>query len=121
LKLQTVESAQPVVISENRTKPDFSDVSVVLTSPELELAPGKAVSHSFEMFAGPKKKELLSTLSATSIVFDNEGSGFFLFLWNLFLVESIAEFMLWLLKSLHGLGVGYGIAIIMLTAVVRGA
>lgn len=119
LKARTVESAQPVVIVEHRTKKDFSDVSVELTSPVLELPPGGTVSHSYEMFAGPKKKELLASLSATSIVFDNEGSGFFLFLWNLFQIEAIAEFMLFLLKSLHGLGVGYGVAIIMLTAVVR--
>lgn len=121
LKTRTIESAEPVVIAEHRTKKDYSDVSVLLASPELNLAPGGMVSHSYEMFAGPKKKELLASISATSIVFDNEGSGFFLFLWNLFQVEAIAEFMLWLLKSLHGLGVGYGIAIIMLTAVVRGA
>lgn len=121
LKARTIESAQPVVIAEHRTKIDYSDVSVELTSPALEIPPGGSVSNSFEMFAGPKKKELLASLSATSIVFDNEGSGFFLFLWNLFQIETIAEFMLFLLKSLHGLGVGYGIAIIMLTAVVRGA
>lgn len=121
LKARTVESAQPVVITEHRTHKDYSDVSVELKSPALKLPPGGSISNGFEMFAGPKKKELLAAMSATSIVFDNEGSGFFLFLWNLFQVETIAEFMLWLLKSLHSLGVGYGIAIIMLTAVVRGA
>lgn len=121
LKTPSILWAQPIVVSENRRKPDHSDVSVVINSPEMTLGAGEIASQTFEMFAGPKKKELLSALSATSIVFDSEGSGFFLFLWNLFQVETISEFMLWLLKTFHSLGMGYGLAIIMLTAVVRGA
>lgn len=101
-----VESAKAVVANQDPKKPDRSDVSVEMNSPSIEV-PGKGeVTHEYTLFAGPKRKELISQISAMAVM----DYGWF---------DSICRGMIWLLNSFHSLGLSYGIAIICLTVLVR--
>jgi YidC/Oxa1 family membrane protein insertase len=92
---------------------DKSDVTVEMTSVDLQLPaakngqPGKAVSHSFRIFAGPKRDDVLPP--GTNHVID---FGMF---------HLISRPMLGLLKFFHALFGSWGIAIMCLTVCVRGA
>ncbi|MFQ5731938.1 MAG: membrane protein insertase YidC [Planctomycetaceae bacterium] len=112
LKASYVASTKPEVIAKPANHPKYADISVLLTSQEYTLAPaggkGASISHEYTLFAGPKRKELLEPYSATGII-DYGWFGF------------IARGMLWLLNFFHGLGAPYWLAIILLTACVRGA
>ncbi len=105
----TVVSSQAQLIRPALEK-QFSDISVVLNSAMTLNASGTAddrATHSYLLFAGPKRQELLAGVSADSIV----DFGY---------VNVIAQAMLWMLNTFHWLGASYGVAIILLTVVVRG-
>jgi YidC/Oxa1 family membrane protein insertase len=90
-----------------------SEISVELTSADLQLAKAKAagdadrVTHSYQFFAGPKRDDVLPPGSEKVIDFG-------MFHW-------ISRPMLALLKVFHKLFGSWGIAIICLTIVVRSA
>lgn len=100
------------VVAEKAANPKHSDVSVELYSQPLKLAPhgaeGFAVTHKYVLYAGPKRKQLLEAYQAEEII----QYGWF---------GVIARGMLWLLNLFHRIGLPYGLAIILLTFVVRGA
>ena len=110
-----IDSAQAEVI-ERAANEKHSDISVLLTSKELTLGAsgdkGASVSHDYTLFTGPKRKELLEPYAATDLI-DYGWLG------NLF--GFIARGMLWLLNFFNGLGAPYWLAIILMTACVRGA
>ncbi|WP_010581767.1 membrane protein insertase YidC [Schlesneria paludicola] len=101
-----LEFTKAVVASENREKPEYSDVSVELKSKVITVPANGEVTHEYTLFAGPKRKELIGRLSAMAVM----DYGWF---------DSICRGMVWLLNMFHGLGLSYGIAIICLTALVR--
>ena len=72
------------------------------------LEPGQTFSHSYEIFAGPKRPPLLDQYGLIDTVF------YGWFWWA-------AKPMLWLLHFFHGIVRNYGLAIIMLTVLVRGS
>lgn len=90
-----------------------SEVSVVLTSEDLDLQPAKdkagkdAVTHSYKLFAGPKRDDVLPS-GADKIV----DYGWF---------HWISRPMLSLLKGFYRVFGNWGVAIICLTVLVRGA
>jgi YidC/Oxa1 family membrane protein insertase len=90
-----------------------SEIGVLLTSVDVELAAaadtdGKdAATHSYRLFAGPKRDDVLPSGTAKLIDYG----------W----LEMICRPMLALLKAFHALAGSWGIAIICLTVVVRGA
>ncbi|MGQ0634408.1 MAG: membrane protein insertase YidC [Planctomycetaceae bacterium] len=90
-----------------------TDISVEVTSVDLELAPrndaaGKhSIKHTWNLFAGPKRDDVLPP--GTDQVIDY---GWFAF---------ISRPLLQLLKIFHAVTGSWGIAIICLTIVVRGA
>jgi YidC/Oxa1 family membrane protein insertase len=110
-KSPTVAAAQAEVISSGKKK-EFADVSVVLTSTPRKLAPAGAAEEAdrftdhYVLFAGPKREELLTALQAEATL----DYGWF---------APLVRIMLWILNSLQGIGLGYGLAIIGLTCVVR--
>lgn len=106
LKEPYIDSARPVVV-EKAPEPKRTDISVALTSEPIELEPGASVTHSYSLFAGPKRQDILDTFQAGTI----GDFGWF---------SGVSRGMLWLMNHLHSWGVPYGIAIIMLTIVVRG-
>lgn len=100
-----VDSSKAVIAFEDKTKADYSDVSVELTS-SMKVAANSETSHEYTMFAGPKRKELMSQLSAIGIM----DYGWF---------DPICRAMVWVLNMFHSLGLSYGLAIICLTVLVR--
>ena len=92
-----------------QSQADRSDISVKMTSKEVALQPGGEVKHDFTLYVGPKRRELLDPYQATQII-DYGMFGF------------VSKAMVALLLFLHNtLAVPYGIAIIILTVVVRGS
>jgi YidC/Oxa1 family membrane protein insertase len=110
LKSPTIDTSQAEVIKEG-PKPEFADVSVTLNSVPRTLAPRDDVAASsltdeFVLFAGPKRPDLLKSLKAEPVL------DYGMFGW-------LVVLMLWILDSLHAVGVNYGLAIVGLTCVVR--
>ncbi|MCH7990208.1 MAG: membrane protein insertase YidC, partial [Planctomycetes bacterium] len=104
------EFSRPFLVERNEKKDIQSDISVTLTSRELELRAKGTVTHSYFLFAGPKRKALLEPLGAADVV----DLGFF---------GIVSKVMLGILTFLHdylfNFKSGYGFAIIGLTILVR--
>ena len=89
-----------------------TDVSFRLISKPIELEPGAAIEHKYELFAGPKKPALLD-----QYVNGNANLGELVYYgW----FGWVARPMLGLLHLFYGFVHNYGIAIVMLTVLVRG-
>ena len=89
-----------------------ADVSVVLSSREIPVPAAKdntagSIKHSFELYTGPKRDELVTPLGAHQVI-DYGWFGF------------VSRPMLAMLKFFYLMFGNYGIAIICLTVVVRG-
>jgi YidC/Oxa1 family membrane protein insertase len=107
IKNPYVSLAQPMLIDET-AKPKFSDVSVMLTSTTFNLKPGEEATHSYTLFAGPKRDALLEPIGATDVI----EYGWF---------GVVSKLMLSMMKFMHDvLYLPYGFAIIFLTIIVRG-
>ena len=74
LKNQYTEFARPFLIKRNRKKENHSDISLILSSRELDIAANEKVSHSYFLYAGPKRHVLLEPLGAAEVV-DYSGFG----------------------------------------------
>lgn len=87
-----------------------NDLSVVLTSTDIKLAPASdsasSVMHSYLLFAGPKRDEMLAGLRGEQVI----NYGWFGF---------VSRPMLSVMNFFYGLFGSYGWAIICLTVVVR--
>ncbi len=103
------ESAKPQLIKQEKTE-THSDISVQLTSTPLTIpADGEPVSHSFALFTGPKRKQLLA--SAPFHAEESLDLGWF---------SAISKGMLAILKFFHNtMSFHYAFAIISLTVLVR--
>lgn len=102
-------SIEAVLISRSLKDESQSSVTVQINSIEMDLAPGAEETHGYALYTGPKRESLLGPpLKATEIM----DFGFF---------GPVAKLMLWLLNTLHGIGLSYGFAIIGLTIMVRGS
>ncbi len=96
----------PVVVDEAENK-QHSDISFEMVSQDLIIPAETGVKHDLTLYFGPKRTELLLPYQADGII----DHGWF---------AVIANTMTWLVKTFHAWGVPYGIAIIMLTVIVRG-
>ncbi len=112
-KSPTVALSQAEVLKLGRTDAQ-ADISLILQSPSLAIpaagAPnnGDEVAHTYSLFALPKRKALLAALQAEPVL----DYGWF---------QPIVELMLWIFSTLHDyLGFSYGLAIILLTIIIRG-
>lgn len=100
---------RPELLYLDRAKPDRSDLSLVMESPELNIPSQKTIINEFQAFFGPKRPALLNALNAEAIIH----LGWF---------APVAKIMLLILGFFHAsLGLPYALAIIALTVVVRGA
>ncbi|MFM7136905.1 MAG: YidC/Oxa1 family insertase periplasmic-domain containing protein [Planctomycetota bacterium] len=89
------------------------NVTPRIVSQEVALEPGKPVRHRYSIFAGPKQPELLRRFGAAGAGMDD------LVYYGWF--GWVARPMIALLHGLHAVIGNYGIAIILLTVLVRGA
>ncbi len=86
----------------------ITDTSFRLRSTVKELEPGASLSHEFSIFAGPKRPPLLEHYELGELVY----YGWF---------SVCARPMVAIVHFFHGIVRNYGLAIIMLTVLVRGA
>jgi YidC/Oxa1 family membrane protein insertase len=106
LTQRTIAASQAEIVRTLR-KPEHSDLSVLVTSVERNLPAGGSSTDDYLLFAGPKRELLLNQLGAADVL----DYGWF---------APLVKLMLSLLGMFHSLGLGYGVAIIGLTCLVRG-
>lgn len=80
--------------------------------PEVVLAPGQSVERWFDLFAGPKEYRTLDRLGS---VYDNEVDRVMGFGWFGFFAKGLLLSM----NGLHGLGLSYGLAIVVITIIIK--
>ncbi len=96
----------------DKTEKKLTDVSFRMISKPFPLAPGAAIEHEYEIFAGPKKPALLDQyVNGDANLGELVYYGWF---------GWVAKPMLALLHTFYRLVHNYGIAIVMLTVLVRG-
>ena len=106
---------RPIVVGEppGQARKKLVNVTPRLVSQELSLEPGQPLRHGYTIFAGPKQPELLGRFGAAGAsMSDLVYYGWF---------GWVARPMIALLHGLHAVIGNYGIAIILLTVLVRGA
>jgi YidC/Oxa1 family membrane protein insertase len=106
---------RPIAVAEPpaAARKKLVDVTPRLVSQEIVLAAGAATTHRYEIFAGPKKPDLLGQFGVAGAAMDD------LVYYGWF--GWVARPLIALLHGLHAVIGNYGIAIILLTVMVRGA
>jgi YidC/Oxa1 family membrane protein insertase len=98
--------------------PTFGNVTTRMTRLPIELAAGAKHADVYRLFLGPKRPHLLAEYKAAN---DPNYSLADLVYYGLALFGAVARMMLVILHFFYGIVGNYGIAIIMLTVLVRGA
>ncbi|MCA9076506.1 MAG: membrane protein insertase YidC [Planctomycetaceae bacterium] len=107
LQSRFFKEARPIVVTKDPKRDAWSDVSVQLRSEPFTITPGEPLKHEFHLFFGPKRSDLLQPLGAGGV----KTFGWF---------RVISRGMLSILHFFHDtLMAPYGLAIILLTVVVR--
>ena len=114
----TVEAIIAGTAPPPRTDQRYTNVTSRLTRRPLELAAGATHPESYRVFLGPKRPSLLAQYHAAG---DPNHSLRDIVYYGLALFAAVARFMLWILHGFYALVDNYGIAVIMLTVLVRGA
>ena len=102
-------AAARLIGEEDELRRSRSDVTFMLDSEQRVLQPGETWSQQFTIFAGPKQPDLLAKYDLEETV---------VYGWSIIAV--VAKPMQWFLHWIYGFVGNYGIAIILLTVVVRG-
>ena len=93
----------------------YANVTCRLISHETKLAAGETLEHSYDIFTGPKRPNLLANYHASEST--QYGLGDLMYYgW----FSPVSKAMLGILHFFYGIVGNYGIAIIMLTVMVRG-
>jgi len=111
----TLEEVRPLVVGDvpPAARRKLVDVTCRLVSREIPLAPGTPVVHRYRIFAGPKRPELLAAFGADGARMDD------LVYYGWF--GWVARPMIAILHAIHAVIGNYGLAILLLTVIVRGA
>ncbi|MGD9632056.1 MAG: membrane protein insertase YidC [Pirellulales bacterium] len=96
----------------------FTNVSCRLTRKQAYLAPGQTQQDSYQIFVGPKRPELLAQYKAAG---DPDYSLRDIIYYGMWPFSAVARGMLTILHFFYSIIGNFGIAIIMLTVLVRGA
>ncbi|NBW87694.1 MAG: membrane protein insertase YidC, partial [Planctomycetia bacterium] len=107
--------ARPLVVGDvpSAARKKLVDVTSRVVSRDLSLSPGRPIRHRYEIFAGPKQPELLRGFGADGAGMDD------LVYYGWF--GWVARPMIAILHALHAVIGNYGLAILLLTVMVRGA
>ncbi|MFM8379312.1 MAG: YidC/Oxa1 family insertase periplasmic-domain containing protein, partial [Planctomycetia bacterium] len=110
-----LEEVRPLVVGDvpPAARRKLVDVTCRLVSRPLTLAADVPAVHRYEIFAGPKRPELLASFGAEGARMDDL-VYFGWFGW-------VARPMIAILHAIHAVIGNYGLAILLLTAIVRGA
>jgi YidC/Oxa1 family membrane protein insertase len=113
------ESVAPIVVPPaDIREPTFANTTVRLTRLPIELAAGGKHNESYRVFLGPKRPQLLAKYYAGGNE-DYSLADILYYGWPIF--GAVARVMLVILHFFHGIVGNYGIAIVMLTVLVRAA
>jgi len=110
-----IAAVNPVLLGPKPEDGRLANVTARLISESYTLEPGESLKHRYEVFVGPKRPELLEEYKA-------EGNpeytlrDFVYYGW----FGAVSQFMVGILHVFYGWVGNYGIAIIMLTVLVRG-
>ena len=106
---------QPIVVGDppSAGRKKLVNVTPRMVSQDLTVKPGEPLRHRYQLFAGPKQPELLRQFGAGGARMEDL-IYYGWFAW-------VARPMIALLHGLHAVVRNYGIAIILLTVLVRGA
>lgn len=108
--LSKVQPLRVGMVPEDKTRRKLINTSVRLISETMELTPEHpSFKHEYVFFAGPKSPELLAQYGLDELIYYG---------WPIWGV--VARMMLKLLHLFHSIVGNYGLAIIMLTVLVRG-
>jgi YidC/Oxa1 family membrane protein insertase len=103
-------SSQPLRVGTVDTNhPNLTNISFRVTSLLKELKPGQEISHKFEIFTGPKRPPLLDKYGLSELIY----YGWPVFAGPAMLLSMILHFF-------YAIVCNYGLAIILLTVLVRG-
>jgi len=94
-----------------RTTPAQAHVAALLLSQPLELTPGRAVTHEYRLFCGPKQTEVLASYKAEGLP---QLVGFSYF-------SPLSPVILFILGGFFKVTHSYGLAIILMTALIKAA
>ncbi len=110
-----LEEVRPLVVGDvpPAARRKLVDVTCRLVSREVPLAADTPVVHRYRIFAGPKRPELLATFGADGARMDD------LVYYGWF--GWVARPMIAILHAIHAVIGNYGLAILLLTVIVRGA
>jgi YidC/Oxa1 family membrane protein insertase len=100
-----------------RTPVTYTNVTCRMTRKSLPLAAGGTHRDSYQIFMGPKRPDLLANYRPAG---DADHSLRDVVYYGLALFSAVARAMLWILHFFYAIVVNYGIAIVMLTVLVRG-
>ncbi len=114
-----VSSAQSVIVgpvpSERSGGAMLANITFRLTTETKNLEPGQSVSHSYKFYAGPKRPVLLAKYYAA----DDPAASLNEFVYYGWF-GGVAQAMVGMLHIFYGWVGNYGVAIVMLTVLVRG-
>ena len=112
-----ISETRAILLSPKPSKPAerrYANVSCRLISNAVQIAPGASLRHTYRIFAGPKRTELLAHYQAAGnprySLSNLQYYGWF---------SGVAKAMLWILHFFYAIVRNYGLAIIMLTVLVR--
>jgi YidC/Oxa1 family membrane protein insertase len=114
------DTVEPIVSGPElgpRVDQRLTNVTCRLTRNTLELAAGATHRDAYQIFIGPKRPDLLAGYQAAG---DPQHSLADIVYYGLALFGAVAKLMLWILHGFYNVVGNYGIAIIMLTVLVRG-
>lgn len=121
-----IAKSMAFVAHENGAAPQKSDVGVELVSGPIDVAPGRATTHDFKVYAGPKTRDALAAYGAEDLASYRKYQ-----LISIPFASSLAQYVIApLLDRIYGLTEwvahafgfrkgSYGVAIILLTMTVR--
>jgi len=104
-----LDSATPIRVGHYTAKwRNITNVSFRMTSELEHLAPSESISHEYRVFLGPKKPDVLDEYELKETIY-----------YGWITTESVAKPLQWILHMLVSVVKSYGIAIILLTVMVR--
>jgi YidC/Oxa1 family membrane protein insertase len=115
---ETVDAIVAGTKPDARTLKTYTNVTCRMTRRPIELAAGASHRDSFRVFIGPKRPSLLANYEAAG---DPDHSLKDIVYYGLPLFGAVARAMLGILHFFYGIVGNYGLAIVMLTVLVRGA
>jgi len=93
-----------------------NSTTVALVRPAFSMAPGETVLHTFRVYVGPKKWDILRSIEGRNGATEPLGLGKMI---NFGMFSPLGKATLWLLLLFHSMTSNYGVGIIFLTILIK--